>query len=255
MVQMRLELAEDNGKDRFNAAEINELTGSAKMYKSEIPVSDLIKQLLNIGIEKGEPLTAQEIKNFLSATALMNKNEQIKVVEFMKSLKENCFDKTDNRSNLSQETADTRKFIDLKNLNFVYSITKCNKPEILAVIADKTGITDELETAPDLFVKIYEISNGNLDLIQDLARCYYLPETESILSKLMEHNADDLSKYTSKTYSTDYHSYSFTPPDMAYRRKIVLEALGLTGQVELMELDTYVAVPVYNGNFERGKRR
>jgi hypothetical protein len=42
---------------------------------------------------------------------------------------------------------------------------------------------------------------------------------------------------------------------MSARRNIVIEALGLTGKVDLCELDTYIEVPTYKGNFERGKNR
>ena len=125
----------------------------------------------------------------------------------------------------------------------------------MAVIVNKTGFNNEVESAPDLFVKIYEMSNGNLDLIQDLAKCFYLSELDQIYSELKTKKPDELSKYTSKTCSTDYHSYSFTPPEMSDRRKIVIDALGLTGKIELQELDFYKSVPTYNGNFEGGKRR
>jgi len=261
MVPKYLELAKHEGKYRFNTTEIVELTGLAKMYQSEIPITDLVKQLLNIGAEKGKTLSAQEMKDFFKTTALMNKNEQVAVIKFMKSLKENVSlnddyaGKTGKRTGLTQGEADTSKFINLKNLQFVRSITKCSNPETMAIIANCTDITSELESAPDLFVKMYEISNGNLGLIQDLSRCFYVPELDQIVSKLLAQKSEDkLSKYMSVTSSVDYHSPSFSSYGLSDLRDFVLYKLGLNGQIELFPLDYYVGIKTVDGSFEQGKR-
>lgn len=274
MVPMYLELATNKGKPRFNLAEITELCGSVKVYESEIPPTDLVKQLLAIGVEKGEPLSVKELKDFLSTTALMNKNEQINIIKFIKALKEEteivpkgCFpEKNMGKNDFIQYKAytskanirptDISKFINLNNLRFVYGITRCRKPETLAKIAKNMGAMWEISVVPNDLVKAYELSNGNMALIQDLLRGFYPWEIDKIVSKLSETSSSiDLSKYINRTVSTDYVTVEFSSRGISDTRKIILDELGLTEQIDLTDVDYSKKIRTVDGSFEQGKRR
>lgn len=274
MVPMYLELASYKGEPRFNSSEIAELTGSVKMYKSKISPTDLIKQLLNIGIEQGEPLSFKEMKDFLSTTALMNNKEQINIIQFIKSLKENSSvnpnkmlaDKACAKTDLipykaytsksHTEPNDVSQLINLNNLEFVYGITKCEKPEILAIIAKNMGPMWGISVVPNDLVKAYEMSNGNMSLVQDLLRGFYPWEIDEIVSKLMEKtNTVDLSKYINQTYSTDYVTIITSTKGLEETRGSILATLGLSGQIKLSSLDHSRKIKTVDGSFEQGKRR
>jgi hypothetical protein len=274
MVPMYLELATYKGKSRFNPAEVTELTGSVKMYKSKIPSSDLIKQLLDIGVEKGEPLSVKEIKDFLSTTALMNKEEQINIIRFIKSLKENisvnsneiCINKNSNKtdlipykayaSKLHTEPNGVSQLINLKNLEFVYGITRCKKPEILATIAQKMGPMWGISVVPNDLVQAYEMSNGNMALVQDLLRGFYPWEIDTIVSKLLEKPSSiDLSKYKNRTNSTDYVSIWNSAEGIECARASILKQLGLNDEFGLKSLSHSRKIKTVDGSFEQGKRR
>lgn len=274
MIPVYLELATNKGKPRFNLAEITELCGSLKVYKSKISSTDLVKQLLNIGVDKGEPLSVKEMKDFLSTTALMNKNEQINIIKFIKALKEGteiipkgCYpEKNMDKNDLIQYKSYTSKanikptnisnFINLNNLEFAYGITRCRKPETLANIAKNMGAMWEISVVPNDLVKAYELSNGNMALIEDLLRGFYPWEIENIVSKLSEKSSSaDLSKYKNKTVSTDYVTVEFSSKGISDTRKIILDKLGLTGEIDLTNVDYSRKIRTIDGSFEQGKRR
>lgn len=56
-------------------------------------LTDVLKELLSIGIEKGKPLTQLEIKNFLEATSGLKQLEQKNIIKFIRITKENQHDK------------------------------------------------------------------------------------------------------------------------------------------------------------------
>ena len=270
MVPLYLELATYRGTPRFNTGEVAELTGSVKMYKSKILPTDLIKQLLNIGVEKGEPLSAKEMKDFLSTTALMNKEEQTNIIRFIKSLKESTpinsnekfIDKPDliqykaYTSNSHDDLNGVSKLINLNNLEFVYGITRCKSPEVLAIIAQNMGPMQGISVVPNDLVKAYEMSNGNMALIQDLLRGFYPWEIDKIVSKLSEKpNTVGLSRYINRTCSTDYVTVEGSSRGLEATRAIILEKLGLKGEIELTHLSHPRKIRVVDGSFEQGKRR
>ena len=89
MVPKYLELASLNGTYRFTSTEINSITKHFEVFETELLRTDLLKELLAIGIEKGKPLTADELGGFLDATSSMTSKEQKNVLMFLKAAKEN----------------------------------------------------------------------------------------------------------------------------------------------------------------------
>lgn len=309
MVPVILELATIKDKNRFTPTEITEITGMIKTYNSEIPATDLVKQLLNIGTEKDMPMSVQEIKDFLLATPSLDKNGQIRVIEFMKSLKKqegfkynadyirrnNSFEKFMNEEvnefpdiyegkteeelrkiyneriskeiKYSQNATYTRQFdidtpnvsnfINLNNLEFVYSIANCEKPEILAEIVLRTGIKPAVSHTPNELVRIYELSKRNNGLIQDLARCFLPEEITQITPKLAERKGNkDWSKYYQWTRPSDTYTLPNYSSDLLNLRRSILESLDLTGQINLCTLKKTQSIwATVDGDFERGKRQ
>ena len=88
MVPKYLELATIKGADRFKPHEIRQLTASFRDYKTNLSRTDLLKDLLAIGSEKGIPLSAEDIKGFLKATSSMKQLQQRNVMRFLKAAKE-----------------------------------------------------------------------------------------------------------------------------------------------------------------------
>ena len=100
------------------------------------------------------------------------------------------------------------------------------------------------------------MNNGNMALIQDLLRGFYPWEIDEIVAKLAEKSGSvDLSKYTNQTYSTDYVTVEFSTQGLEATRGIILNKLGLSGEIELSELDYSRKIKTVDGSFEQGKRR
>lgn len=89
MIPKYLELASLKGADRFNPHEIKQITVAFGEYDTKLSKTDLLKDLLSIGSEKGSPLSAEEMKGFLKATTSMKQLEQRNVYRFLKAAKEN----------------------------------------------------------------------------------------------------------------------------------------------------------------------
>lgn len=309
MVPMYLELAKLNENYRFTASEIAEITDLVKTYGSEIPATDLIKQLLNIGVEKGEPLSTQELKNFLQTTAVMDKEEQNKVITFIKTFKEQDLIKEDTDRSSERQTfeqfksevaagndsflkempekrlwefyfnrirrelnyinyksytsqldvlspRDISRFINLSNLGFVYSVARCEKPEIIAEIVQKIGLVPELAMIPNDLIQAYELSKGNKGLIEDLTIGFYPSEAKQIVSKLVARkDTQDLSEYCPEINASSYRNPCGFNYDLAEQRRKILATLGLTGQIDLLPLQTCKRINIVSGSFEQGKRQ
>ena len=101
-------------------------------------------------------------------------------------------------------------------------------------------------------------------LIKDLTRAFYPAEVKDIARKLAEQvksgKLKDLTKYTSLTYEPHQASVGITP-SLRTQRKSILNALDLTGEINLLPLrkkepgvfgNPHVKI-VYG--FESGKRR
>lgn len=93
MVPKYLELASFQGHDRFNPEQIKGLAKSFKIYETGLSKTELVKELLAIGTEKGKPLTSKEITGFLHATSSMKMLEQRNVLKFLKAAKETEIEK------------------------------------------------------------------------------------------------------------------------------------------------------------------
>ena len=74
-------------------------------------------------------------------------------------------------------------------------------------------------------------------LVQDLLRGFYPWEIDEIVSKLSKNNSVDLSKYKNQTSVTDYVTLDISSPGISARRRVVLDRLGLAGQIKLSNLD------------------
>lgn len=88
MIPKYLELASIKGQDRFNSKQITEITEGFKEFETTQSKTDILKNLLSIGAEKGKPLSSDEIKGFLDVTSGMKKQEQNNVLKFLKKVKE-----------------------------------------------------------------------------------------------------------------------------------------------------------------------
>lgn len=91
MVPKYLECVKLSGKEsyRFNETEIKDLTAAFKKYETNLPMTDVLKELLSIGNDGNvKPLNAEEIKAFLKATSGMRNQEQNNVLNFLKESRE-----------------------------------------------------------------------------------------------------------------------------------------------------------------------
>lgn len=88
MIPKYLELASIKGQDRFNSKQITEITEGFKEFETTQSKTDVLKNLLSIGAEKGKPLSSDEIKGVLDVTSGMKKQEQNNVLKFLKKVKE-----------------------------------------------------------------------------------------------------------------------------------------------------------------------
>ena len=308
MAPKYLELAVYKGHDRFNPAEIAELTDLIKTYGSEISAVDLVKGLLNMGVENDNPLSAGEIKDFLLTTPLLDKAGQMKVMRFMQTIKEsdkaeytlesvrknNSFEKfkeeVQNGDNMFLEGLSEKelrecyndavkhkinyvkymsyagefeispqnisRYINPKNQEFVYSVAKCKKPELLAEIVQTTGAVPELAIVPDELVQIYELSEKNAGLVQDLVIGFYPDEIQDIVSELVKRqNGKYLSKYHPQLPATEYYRPFLSPLNLSSKRKDILQILGLSELVYLAPIERNRRIVIVDGSFEQGKRR
>lgn len=87
MIPTYLELAKNNGQYRFNKEEIEEISKAFKFYATNLSLIDLLKELLAIGSETNNTLSAKEIKGFLTATTEMKMIEQKNVLRFLNAAK------------------------------------------------------------------------------------------------------------------------------------------------------------------------
>ena len=89
MVPRYLEVAQlAKGEYRFNSEDIKVLTKAFGDFDTALCKSDVVKELLSIGLQKGEPLSIKEINAFLKATSSLEAKEQQNVLKFMKKMKE-----------------------------------------------------------------------------------------------------------------------------------------------------------------------
>lgn len=93
MIPTYLELAQIDGEERFNKKEIVAITKAFKYYSTKLSITDILKELLSIGKDKGKVLTTSEIINFIEATSGLKQLEQKNVIKFIKIAKENEHDK------------------------------------------------------------------------------------------------------------------------------------------------------------------
>ena len=89
MVPRYLEVATlAKGEYRFNSDEIKTLTKAFGEFDTALCKYDVVKELLAIGLKKGEPLSIKEITAFLKSTSSLEPQEQQNVLKFIKGLKE-----------------------------------------------------------------------------------------------------------------------------------------------------------------------
>ena len=272
MVPKYLELASFNGKDRFNHNEITEITELIKKRKSRgISPAELIKSLLDIGKEKGNILSAKEIKDFFEATYDgFDKTAQNRVLRFMKALKEgqkpvqkSFFEVlSDNKSFIEGKPNCTSDFVSFPNRLYTQVISQCERPETLARVAEITGNHEKFWTAhsANALAELYELTNGNNALILDCSRAFYPFQICKIISE-MKKPGYKIPQYelpeTKPEYAVQRTSYS--TKFIAEQQIPVLEKLNLNGVIKVAKDDEYIDLlgsrKMLNGNFEGGKRR
>ena len=272
MVPKYLELATFNGKDRFNSQEITEISELIKKRKSRgISPTELIKFLLDIGKEKNNILSAKEIKDFFEATYEgYDKNGQTRILRFMKALKEGQKPAqqtfwgvlSDNKSFIQGRPNSTSDFVSYSNRLYTKSVSQCEKPEILARVAEITGNHDKFWTAhsANSLAELYELTDGNAALILDCSRAFYPFQISKIVSE-MKRPGYKIPQYelpeTKPDYAVQRTSYSSTYT--AEQQAPVLEKLNLNGVIKIVKDDEYIDLlgsrKMIGGNFEGGKRR
>lgn len=272
MVPKYLELASFNGKDRFNSLEITEITEIIKKRKSRgISPTELIKSLLDIGKEKGNILSAKEIKDFFEATYDgFDKTAQNRVLRFMTALKEGqkTAQKTflgvlsDNKSFAEGKPNCTSDFVSSPNRLYTKVISQCERPETLARVAEITGNHDKFWTAhsADALAELYELSNGNAALILDCNRAFYPFQISKIISEIKK-TGYKIPQYELQETKPDYEVQrtSYSSKYTAEQQAPVLEKLNLNGVIKVTKDNEYIDLlgsrKMLNGNFEGGKRR
>lgn len=91
MVPKYLECAKARSGDlyRFNAKEVKDITTACRNYKTNLSVTDIIKDLMAIGSEGNcKPLSPDDIAGFFKVTSGMKQAEQKNVLRFMKIAQE-----------------------------------------------------------------------------------------------------------------------------------------------------------------------
>lgn len=89
MVPRYLELATlAKGEYRFTPDDINVLTKAFGEFDTALCKSDMVKELLSIGLKKGEPLSVKEMTAFLKTASSLEPQEQENVIKFMRKIKE-----------------------------------------------------------------------------------------------------------------------------------------------------------------------
>lgn len=272
MIPKYLELASFKGKDRFNPQEIKEITETIKTRKSRgIAPTDLIKYLLDIGKENGNILSPKEIKDFFEATfAGYNKEAQTRILRFMKALKEGQkpAQKTflgvlsDNKSFIEGKPNSTSDFVSDPNRLYTKTIAQCERPEILARVAEITGNHDKFWTAhsADALAELYELTDGNAALILDFNRAFPGWKIKQIISKIKrpEYKMPQYElQETKPDYAVQRSAYSST--HTAEQQTPVLEKLNLKGIIDVTGDSEYFDLMssrrLLSGNFEGGKKR
>jgi len=272
MVPKYLELATFNGNDRFKHQEITEISGLIKKRKSRgISPTELIKFLIDVGKEKGNILSANEIKDFFQATYEgYDKIGQTRILRFIKALKEgqNPVQKTflgvlsDNKSFIKGKPNCISDFVSYSNRLYTKSIAQCPKPEILARVAEITGNHDKFWTAnsANSLVELYELTSGNNALILDCSRAFYPFQISKIVSE-MKKPGYKIPQYELPETKPDYavQRTSYSSKYTAEQQAPVLEKLNLIGVIKVVKDGEYVDLlgsrKMFGGNFERGKRR
>lgn len=96
MVPKYFECAKSKTSDlyRFNSKQVEQMSQACINYETNLPVTSLVKDLLDIGSTgKAHQLTAEEIKGFFQATSGMKDIEQKNVLKFMKTAAEDVPEK------------------------------------------------------------------------------------------------------------------------------------------------------------------
>ncbi len=276
MVPKYLELATYRGKDRFNHEEINEITKLVQERKSRgISPTDLVKNLLDIGKDNGNILSAKEIKDFFEVTSAgYGKQEQSKLLRFMKSLKEgqkpaqkSLFGVlSDNKSFCEGKPNSTSDYVSFNNRLLTKAISKSEKPETLARVFEITGsIHNELldvEYATEFVNHLTELYTKTKKpaLLLDFNRVFCSWEVEQILAKMKEPGYK-LPEYKFPLTKPDYANSSLRKhAEITKQQKEVLDYLGLKGKVTLVGfyreyVDAMSSKVLRKGNFEGGKKR
>lgn len=254
--------------DRFSQEEISAITKLFKSHETNMSKYDLMKELVNIGSSKGEPLSFQHISDFLGTTSSMSENQLKNVLKYMRAASEDI-DFVQNATKYNDvmhnvRRADALGYISQRHPEFVEVVSKAKDPETLAHVVNEVGVNQVVTCAPDALTDVCTVSGRNLTLIKDLTRAFYPSEVKEIAAKLAERlktgKLKDLSKYTSFTYEPHQVSIGITP-SLATQRKSILNALDLTGEIKLLPLrkkepgvfgNPHVKI-VYG--FESGKRR
>lgn len=171
-----LQLANQNGRTRFNTSQSQEISKTLNKYKTEQDKTSLLKEMLSIGTEQGTPLNAREIKGYLHATSGMNEKEQNNVLDFLKMAKEYVEEKKP-MSQLKKELP-YEKFRE-QNLGLVKNQSEQSQEYVLHTLYERTLNQKYIQENSPLFMVANRtpnqplpelITNGkNLPLVRAIA--------------------------------------------------------------------------------------
>lgn len=165
------------------------------------------------------------------------------------------------REYLTQKAPKIDKYFADENWSVVRKgVASCNQPEILAEIVLKTGMHTGLSATANYLVAAYNMSEGNMGFVLDLNNCFSKKEMAEILSGLEEKKSVNLINYYPVSVMKNNTNYSLRKISLNVARKEIINKLDLADRIKPREIyNNYVDVMhtgmVYNGNFERGKRR
>lgn len=208
--------------------------------------------MLDIGKEKGNILSPNEVKDFFQATYEgFDKTAQNRVLRFMKALKEGQMPAkktflgvlSDNKSFVEGKPNCTSDFVSFPNRLYTKVISQCERPETLARVAEITGNHDKFWTAhsADALVELYDLTDGNPALILDCSRAFYPFQISKIISEIKKPGYK-MPEYSLPVTEPEYaiqrtaYSIKFT----AEQKAPVLEKLNLNGVIKVTKDDEYI---------------
>lgn len=291
MVPMHLELAKTSKGYRFAEDSVKRITESFNKYMTEGDKSEIVKELLSIGEKNNNPLSEEEIINFLSTTTGFTKKGQEKVLSFVRYAKEdlhiepkavNPFEYTKNelerlhpgetitekdvlessiyqtlrdsavREYLGRQIPDITEHIKHENQELVNMIASSADPKYVAEMIQKTGITPRIQKTLLQLAKISNLIPEKPWFIKLLSEKFIDTEIFEIANALQKKSLEGtMPKIIKKIQPEKYERFK----DINALRRRIIKDLDIADGVYLKEIEPAKPIKVLSGSYEGGKNR